>query len=116
MAAIGAMSTTARESQNYVTFVTLPAMIPFFAMSVLVEEPNGTLARALSMIPLTAPMSMGMRVAVIEVPAVQLIISLLLLIVSVVFMFWAAARIFRVNVLLSGSMPKLRDIPKLIRG
>ena len=27
-----------------------------------------------------------------------------------------AGRLFRVNTLLSGSMPKLRDIPKLIRG
>ncbi|HML21733.1 MAG TPA: ABC transporter permease [Aggregatilinea sp.] len=116
MAAIGAMSTTARESQNYVTFVTFPAMIPFFAMSIIVEEPNGTLAKVLSMIPFTAPMSMGMRVAVIDVPVGELLSSMVLLIVSVIFMFWAASRIFRVNVLLMGTMPKLRDIPKLIRG
>lgn len=116
MAAIGALSTTARESQNYVSIVTIPAMIPFFVMSIIVEEPNGTLATVLSLIPLTAPMSMGMRVAVIDVPVGQLLLSLGLLVAGVIFMFWMAARIFRVNVLLMGSMPKLRDIPKLIRG
>ncbi len=116
MAAIGAMSTTARESQNFVSVVTLPAMIPFFVMSIIVEEPNGTLATILSLIPVTAPMAMGMRVAVIDVPVGQLLLSLGLLIGGVLFTFWMAARIFRVNVLLMGTMPKFRDIPKLIRG
>ena len=40
----------------------------------------------------------------------------LILAVAVAFVIWLSGRMFRVNTLLSGQMPKLRDIPKLLRG
>jgi ABC-2 type transport system permease protein len=48
MAAIGAFSTSSR-AQNFVVVVTLPAMIPFFLLT-LFAGPNGAAARLLSMI------------------------------------------------------------------
>jgi ABC-2 type transport system permease protein len=116
MAAIGAMSTSVRESQNFVVVVTLPAAVPFFFLSLFAEEPNGTLALVLSMFPLTAPLSMTMRVAVTDVPAGQLALSLLLLVLGVMSAIWLAGRMFRVNTLLAGNMPRLRDVPRLLRG
>ncbi len=116
MGAIGAMSTTMRESQNFVAVVTLPAAIPFFVLTEFVEEPNGSLAKVLSLIPFTAPLSMVMRLAVADVPAGEILLSLIILVVSVVGAIWFASRLFRVNMLLSGTLPKLKDIPKLIRG
>jgi hypothetical protein len=32
------------------------------------------------------------------------------------FVIWLAGRLFRVNILLMGNMPRLRDVPRLIRG
>lgn len=116
MAAIGALTTSMRESQNYVTFVTLPAALPFFFLSLFAEEPNGTIATALSIIPLTAPLSMIMRASVTTIPTGQLALSIGLLVLTVIFVIWLAGRLFRVNTLLMGHMPKLRDIPRLIRG
>lgn len=116
MAGIGALSTTARESQNFVSIVTLPAVVPFFFLSIFVEEPNGTLATLFSLVPLTAPLSMGMRMSIVDVPADQLALSIGLLAVAVAFALWFAARLFRVNTLLMGSMPRFKDIPKLLRG
>jgi ABC-2 type transport system permease protein len=116
MAAIGAVSSSVRESQNFVVVVSLPAAIPFFFLTLFAEEPNGTLAKALSLFPITAPLSMAMRLSVADVPVVQIGLSLVLLIAGVVFAIWLAARLFRVNTLLMGNTPKLRDIPKLLRG
>lgn len=116
MAAIGALSTSVRESQNFVVFVTLPAAIPFFFMTVFAEEPNGSLATTLSMIPFTSSLSMAMRLTITDVSAGQIILSLGLLVLAVAVAIWFAGRLFRVNTLLSGQMPKLRDIPRLLRG
>jgi ABC-2 type transport system permease protein len=114
MATIGALSTSMRESQNFVVFVTLPAAVPFFFLSIFVDEPNGMLATVLSMIPFTAPLSMTMRIAVTDVAVGQLVLSLGLLVLGVAGAIWLAGRMFRVNTLLAGTMPRLRDLPRLI--
>ena len=116
MAVIGALSPSVRESQNFVVFVTLPAAVPFFFLTVFAEEPNSTIPVIMSMFPFTAPISMVMRVAAADVPLSQLVLSILLLVGGVVLAVWLAGRAFRVNTLLSGNMPKLKDIPRLLRG
>jgi ABC-2 type transport system permease protein len=116
MAAIGALTTSVRESQNLVAVVTLPAAIPYFFLTVFAEEPNSTLAVVMSLFPLTAPLSMVMRLSAASVPMLQIAISILLLALAVALAIWVAGRVFRVNVLLMGNMPRLRDIPRLIRG
>lgn len=116
MAAIGALTSSVRESQNLVTFVTLPAVVPFFFLTLFAEEPNGTVATAFSIIPLTAPLSMIMRASVTTIPAGQLALSIGLLTLTVIGVIWLAGRLFRVNTLLMGKTPRLKDIPRLIRG
>ncbi|NDJ77153.1 MAG: ABC transporter permease [Chloroflexi bacterium] len=116
MAGIASLANSMRESQQFVVVVTLPAVFPFFFLTFFAEEPNGTLAQILSIVPITAPLSMIMRASVTAVPAVELALSILLLIGMVAFTIWFSGRLFRVNTLLSGNTPKLRDIPKLLRG
>jgi ABC-2 type transport system permease protein len=116
MAAVGAMSTTVRESQNFVVVVTLPAAIPFFFLTMFVEEPNGSFATTMSFIPFTASLSMVMRMSVTDIPFYQHALSLGVMIVGVTIAIWLAGRLFRVNTLLMGNMPRLKDIPKLLRG
>ena len=40
----------------------------------------------------------------------------MLLALTAVGVMWLAGRMFRVQVLLAGQMPKLRDMPRLLRG
>lgn len=112
---VSALSNSMREGPQYAVLFTLPAVLPFYFISVFTSEPNGTLATVMSIFPLTAPMAMTMRLVLTDVPVADLVISVALLAVSVVGVMWLAGRIFRVAILLSGSMPKLRDIPRLIR-
>lgn len=116
MAAIGAMTASVRESQNLVTVVTLPSAIPFFFLQIFIDNPNGMLPKVLSFIPLTAPLSMVMRVANTTVPLGEILLSIALLIVGVAVSIWFAGRLFRVNTLLRGNTPKIKDIPTLLRG
>ncbi len=113
---IGAISNSMQEGPQYAVVFTLPAALPLYFLSIFITAPDGTLATILSLFPLTAPLSMVMRVSITTVPAWQIIVSLVLLAITDVVMIWLAGRLFRVNNLLAGQVPKLKDIPKLIRG
>jgi len=70
----------------------------------------------MSLFPFTAPLSMLMRMLTTTVPPQEILLSLVLLALSVAAMLWLAGRMFRMQTLLSGQRPRLRDIPGIIRG
>lgn len=113
---VGALSNSMREGPQYAAFFTLPAVAPLWFMQVFVTTPNGPLPVALSLFPLTAPLAMTQRLVMTTVPAWQLIVSLALLALTVVATMWLAGRLFRVQTLLAGQPPRLRDLPRLVRG
>lgn len=114
--AVGAISNSMREGPSYAAIFTLPAAFPFYFFTLFQATPNAPLPVFLSIFPLTSPISMMMRLSATNVPVEQVLLSLGLLAVSAVGMIWIAGRIFRVNSLLSGKVPKLKDLPALIRG
>lgn len=115
-AAIGAVSTSMREGPQLAMFFTMPAMLPIFFLTQIVVEPNGAMAVAFSIFPLTAPMGMVMRLVLTAVPVWQISLSLLLLFVSFGGGLWFATRLFRVNSLLSGQVPSRKQLFQLLRG
>lgn len=115
-AIVSALSNSMREGPQYAVFFTIPALLPLYFVTTYTSDPNGTLAVVTSLIPITAPMAMVIRLALTEVPPLQVVVGLALLSVTVVGVMWLAGRVFRVGVLLAGQVPKLRDLPMLIRG
>lgn len=115
-AAIGAISNSIREGPQYAAFLTIPAILPFYFFPLFIETPNSTAPVIMSIFPVTAPVAMMMRLSLTTVPPLEIIVSLIVLILSVLGVMWAAGRIFRVQTLLASKVPKLRDIPKLLRG
>jgi ABC-2 type transport system permease protein len=114
-AGLGAVSTNMREGPQYAAFFTLPMVAPLWLLNVFIETPNASLAVALSLVPITAPLAMVQRIAITVVPWWQLVISLFLLALGIVFTLWLTSKIFRVNTLLAGTMPNLVDLIKLFR-
>jgi ABC-2 type transport system permease protein len=114
--AVGALSNSLQEGPQYAVIFTIPAVIPFYLFSAFASSPEGTLPTILSLVPITAPLAMVMRVGISSVPAWQIILSITLLALTDIGMIWLAGRLFRVNTLLAGQVPKLRDLPRLLRG
>lgn len=114
-AALGAIATNMREGPQYALFITLPAILPYYFAPALITAPSAPLAVGMSLFPLTAPIAMVMRAAVSEIPVIELILGIGLMIAAIIGMIWFAGRLFRVNNLLSGQAPKLRDILRLVR-
>jgi ABC-2 type transport system permease protein len=114
-AGLGAVSTNMREGPQYAAFFTLPMVIPLWLINFFIETPNGNVAVILSLFPITAPLAMVQRIAIAVVPWWQLALSLVLLALGVIMTLWLASKLFRVNTLLAGTLPKLAELFRLLR-
>ncbi|MFQ5341452.1 MAG: ABC transporter permease [Anaerolineae bacterium] len=110
MAAAGAASTTLREGQQLAGIVSFISAIPFMLASLLFANPDSPAIRALTFFPLTTPIMMMQRLAVGEVAGLEIAGSIILLIVSIVIGTWAAAKIFRVGMLMYGQRLGVRQL------
>ncbi|MCY3718234.1 MAG: ABC transporter permease [Anaerolineaceae bacterium] len=113
---LGALSASMREGPQFAVIFTLPAVIPLWVSTAFIEAPGSPLVLALSLFPLTAPLAMLQRVLISAVPAWQIALSILLLLLCSAALMWLAGRLFRVQTLLSGRMPRLGELPGLLRG
>jgi ABC-2 type transport system permease protein len=111
---IGAVCNTLKEAQNLMGPITVLLVVPLFAMVPIGRDPNGTLAQVLSFIPPFTPFVMMNRAA--GPPALwEYVATTALLLASIVVTLWAAAKVFRIGVLLTGKPPKLGEILRWIR-
>ncbi|NWG17084.1 MAG: ABC transporter permease [Chloroflexi bacterium] len=113
---VSAISTSMQEGPQYAVIFTLPAVIPLYFVALFIASPDATLPVILSLFPVTSPLAMVMRISITTVPIWQILLSLALLVILDAGMIWMAGRMFRVNTLLAGQTPKLKDIPRLLRG
>ncbi len=113
---VGALSNSMREGPQYAVIFTLPAVLPLYFLTLFTTEPNGAIPTILSIFPLTAPIAMTQRLVISNVPAWEIGLSVVSLGLTAFGVVWLAGRLFRVQVLLAGQMPKLREIPRLLRG
>jgi ABC-2 type transport system permease protein len=114
-AGIGSLGSTARESQSISGILVLPAILPIWLNYFIVNNPESTLAKTLTFIPITAPVTAMMRLSRDEVPAWEIALSLVILVVSVVLAMWVAAKVFRIFILMYGKTPALREIVRYVR-
>lgn len=118
MTGIGAITNNMREAQQFAFGFTFTNFIPLILFSAIVSRPNSTLAVVMSMIPPTAAPTMMMRLIASgsAVPAWQIGLSIALLAGAACLAVIAAARVFRIGLLLYGKTPNLPEIMRWVRG
>lgn len=115
-AGIGAIGATARESQQMTVVLILPAMVPFYVFILFLQDnPDHVLGTILTLIPLTAPMSVFIRLGTSEIPAWELVLSIGLLVAGIIGGLVLAAKAFRVFLLMYGKTPRLGEILRLLK-
>lgn len=110
MATIGATVTETREGQQITSLISLPIWIPYLLTSLLMGNPNSPLAISLSMLPLTAPVTLLMRDGLIVLPAWQIAASSAIQILCTLGAIWLAGRAFRLGMLRFGKRLALREL------
>jgi ABC-2 type transport system permease protein len=116
MGAIGALVPNLRETSQATVVVILPLVIPLMFVSVLIEQPNSPLAVGLSLFPLSAPVTMMLRLAIVPVPGWQLAVSIGFLALTAVAIVRAVAGLFRAQLLLTGQKLTVKNISRVILG
>lgn len=110
MAAIGATMTETKEAQQISSLFSIPMMIPYYLAAVLIENPNSPLAIGLSYFPITAPITILMRMAFTVIPAWQIAINIGILVIFAAFAIWFAGRAFRLGMLRYGKKLSIKDV------
>lgn len=116
----GAMGSTVSKVEDMSSALLLVQMI--FAVGFVITSSamnstdiNNPTMQFLSFFPLTSSMAMFTRIAMSEVPFIQILGSIIILLVSTGLIGIIAAKIYRVGVLMYGTKPNLRQIIKAIR-
>lgn len=116
LAGVGAACNTIKDAQSLAFPVTIITIVPMLLWFSITQNPNSMLAVSLSFIPPLTPFIMILRICSDpEIPLVQIILSLVLLWVSVFAAIWAAAKIFRIGVLMYGKAPTPRELLRWLR-
>lgn len=116
----GAMASTISKIEDLSSVVILIQIIfaAGFAIStnaMTSGDVNSELMKGLSLFPLTSPMAMFTRIAMSEVPGLEILLSVAFLILATILIGYIAAKIYRVGVLMYGTKPTLGKIIKAIR-
>lgn len=114
-AALGAMTSSEQELQQMNIFLMLPLITCSVIIFRVVTDSDGTLARVFSYIPFCAPLIMYTRIIVHQPPAIEIAVSLALLIATIALVLWVASRIYRVGILMYGKKPNLPEIIRWLR-
>ena len=113
-AAVGSSVNSESEARQAAT----PLLVMIVSTGVFIQpvllNPTGTTARVLSLVPISSPIIMPIRMAVTGVPALELAASLGFLAIGCVVALWLASRIYRVGLLMYGKRPTMKEMARWI--
>ena len=114
-AAIGAAVDSETDSQQFLLPIIMPLMLGVYVgFFTVINDPHGTVATLFSMIPLTSPIVMLMRIP-FGVPIWQIILSMLILFGTFLAVVWFASKIYRVGILMYGKKPTWKELYKWLK-
>jgi len=115
MAGVGSVATTYREGQQLSLLFTMLGVIPFWLATLIMQKPGHIVAQILTLFPITAPITVMIRLGVTEIPTWELAVSITLLVLSIIGALVLAAKVFRTFLLMYGKRPKLGEIMRCLR-
>ena len=113
-AAIGASINEQADSQQFMMPIIILFIFALYAGMFSIENPDGPLAFWCSLIPLTSPVVMMVRLP-FDVPMWQIVLSLALLYGTALLIVWLSAKIYRVGILMYGKKPSFKEMMKWIK-
>lgn len=113
-AACGSLVDQGADGQQFTLPVTIPLILTIMLTPAMINEPSGTLATWLSIIPFTSPVAMLLRIP-FGVSWTHIAVSLALLLATFLLCTWIAARIYKKGILLYGHKATYKDLLAWVR-
>ncbi|WP_071135231.1 ABC transporter permease [Millionella massiliensis] len=113
-AAVGSAVENVQDAQQLQMPVTIPLVLAFLVLTMVMRDPTSAVAFWFSIIPFTSPIVMIARLPY-GVPLWEMVLSLVLLYATFLLVVSLAARIFRIGIFMYGKKPTLGEILRWIR-
>lgn len=114
-AAVGSLMTDESSDNNSLTLpITMPIFLGFLIMVNALNDPNSGVAVFGSIFPLTSPIVMMARLPFDAPTWWELALSVIFMIIGFLLTTWAAAKIYRIGILMHGKKVSFKDIGKLL--
>ena len=110
-AAVGSAVDSQEDAQQFTLPIMLPIILAIMVMMSAIKNPEGPVAFWFSMIPFTSPVVMMARNP-FGVPAWQLILSMVLLILTFVGLVWVAGKFYWTGILMYGKNTSWKELGK----
>ena len=114
-AAVGAMVSSEQDTQQVQMPVTMFLVIGVLCIQLVSNEPRGTATIVMTMVPFWSALLMPMRYVLGGATVGEVALSLAILVGSTVLVARAAAKIYRVGVLMYGKRPGLQELVRWLR-
>jgi ABC-2 type transport system permease protein len=116
-AAVGAAVDNEADTQQFMMPITIPLIFGFIVAEFALQNPDGPAVFWFSIIPLTSPVVMMVRIAGGINPSDmwQLYLSMFLLVAGFIFTTWVAAKIYRTGILMYGKKPSYKELIKWLK-
>jgi ABC-2 type transport system permease protein len=115
MGGTGMIGRTPQEGAQLSALWTFTAASPLFFLPMLAASPDSPFARVLSFFPLTSPVAMILRLTSGRVPALDIVMSIVIGVISVYVALRAASKIFRAASLMYGKRATLPEVIRWLR-
>lgn len=114
-AAIGAAVDNETDSQQFLLPIIMPLVLGvYIGFFTVVNDPHGIVATVFSMVPLTSPIVMLMRIP-FGVPLWQIALSITILFATFFLVVWFASKIYRVGILMYGKKPTWKELYRWLK-
>ena len=113
-AAVGSAVDSEADTQQFMLPLTVPLILSIVMAQYVIQEPNGPVAFWFSIIPLTSPVIMMIRIP-FGVPYYQIVLSMALLVAGFLGTTWMAAKIYRTGILMYGKKVSYRELWKWLK-
>ncbi len=110
-AAVGSAVDNETDTQQFMVPITIPLIFAIAMATYVIKDPESSLSFWLSIIPLTSPIIMMVRLP-FGVPSFDLILSMVMLVLSFVLTTWLAGRIYRTGILMYGKKISWKELTK----
>jgi ABC-2 type transport system permease protein len=113
-AAIGGAVDSEADTQQFMLPMTAPLILSMILAQFIIQEPTGPIAFWFSIIPLTSPVVMMVRIP-FGVPYWEIALSMGLLILGFIAATWMASKIYRTGILMYGKKVSYKELWKWLR-
>ena len=113
-AAIGGAVDSEADTQQFMLPITIPLILSIVMAQFIIRDPDGPVSFWFSIIPLTSPVTMMIRIP-FGVPYYQIALSMVLLVLGFLGTTWLAGKIYRTGILMYGKKVNYKELWKWIR-